>query len=61
MKSYKYNLPAQSTPFVDRESEMAEIVSLLRDQYCRLLTLFGPGGIGNAGELWRRPWSRANA
>ena len=46
MKSCKHNLPAQPTPFVGRESEMAEIASLLDNHYCRLLTLFGPGGIG---------------
>ncbi|MGB3712899.1 MAG: tetratricopeptide repeat protein [Candidatus Promineifilaceae bacterium] len=39
-------LPSQPTSFVGRESEVAEIVGLLKDQHCRLLTLVGPGGIG---------------
>jgi predicted ATPase/DNA-binding CsgD family transcriptional regulator len=34
------------TPFVGRENELAEIVGLLTDSACRLLTLTGPGGIG---------------
>lgn len=39
-------LPAQTTPFVGREAELAEITRLLADPDCRLLTLAGPGGIG---------------
>jgi predicted ATPase/DNA-binding XRE family transcriptional regulator len=31
---------------IGREAELAEITQLLRDPYCRLLTLIGPGGIG---------------
>jgi predicted ATPase len=41
-----HNLPLQSTPFIDRTNEVAEIVDLLTDPACRLLTLVGPGGIG---------------
>jgi predicted ATPase/DNA-binding SARP family transcriptional activator len=41
-----HNLPAQLTPFVGRESELAEIADLLARPACRLLTLVGPGGIG---------------
>lgn len=40
------SLPAQTTPFIGREQEVAEIVRRLRDPACRLLTLVGPGGIG---------------
>ncbi len=40
------HLPAQLTPFVGRQREMAEMAQLLRDPQCRLLTLVGPGGIG---------------
>jgi predicted ATPase/DNA-binding CsgD family transcriptional regulator len=36
----------ESTPFVGRERELAEINRLLDDPNCRLLTLLGPGGIG---------------
>ena len=38
------NIPAQSTPFFGRKSELAEIKRLLGET--RLLTLTGPGGIG---------------
>ncbi len=40
------HLPAQMTPFVGREREIAELAQLLHDPQCRLLTLIGPGGIG---------------
>ncbi len=40
------NLPPQSTPFVGRNEELAEISALLAKEPCRLLTLVGPGGIG---------------
>lgn len=40
------NLPARGTPFIGREAELAEIIRLLLDPGCRLLTLLGPGGIG---------------
>lgn len=36
----------QPTPLVGREFELEEIIRLLRDPQCRLLTLIGPGGIG---------------
>jgi predicted ATPase/DNA-binding SARP family transcriptional activator len=39
-------LPAPPTPFVGRESELAEITELLKEPQCRLLSLVGPGGIG---------------
>jgi predicted ATPase/DNA-binding SARP family transcriptional activator len=41
-----HNLPAQPTPLVGREEELAQIARLLADPACRLLTLVGPGGIG---------------
>ncbi|NLX09982.1 MAG: AAA family ATPase [Chloroflexi bacterium] len=34
------------TPFIGRAQEIDEVVDLLRDPACRLLTLVGPGGIG---------------
>lgn len=42
----KRNLPSQSTPFIGREQELADIAGLLNNLACRLLTLVGPGGIG---------------
>jgi len=42
----KSNLPAQPTPFIGREIELAEIREKLKQSDCRLLTLLGPGGSG---------------
>jgi len=40
-------LPVQTTPFIGREQELTEIRRLLLDEPdCRLVNLFGPGGIG---------------
>src|SRR5512135_850974 len=41
-----HNLPVQTTPFVSRMGELAEIARLLCEPACHLLTLVGPGGIG---------------
>ena len=41
-----YNLPSSPTEFVGREEELAEIAELFADPNCRMVTLFGPGGIG---------------
>jgi predicted ATPase/class 3 adenylate cyclase/Tfp pilus assembly protein PilF len=40
------NLPIQPTPFLGREAELAQIISLLTRPDVRLLTLTGPGGTG---------------
>ena len=42
----KHNLPAQTTPFVGREHELAELDKLLRDPAIRLITVLAPGGMG---------------
>jgi DNA-binding SARP family transcriptional activator len=41
-----HNLPAQATPLIGREAELARLACLLQDPSCRLITLSGPGGIG---------------
>lgn len=40
------NFPAQPTPFIGRQTELAEILKRLQNPDCHLLTLVGPGGIG---------------
>ncbi len=40
------NLPAQLTPFIGRESEVATVCTLLGRAEVRLLTLTGTGGVG---------------
>jgi len=42
----KTNLPILPTPLIGREREVDELIHLLHDPQCRLLTLVGPGGIG---------------
>ncbi|MFN8457938.1 MAG: tetratricopeptide repeat protein [Anaerolineae bacterium] len=46
--SSPHNLPPQPTPFIGRETELAELSSRLNDSACRLLTLVGPGGVGKS-------------
>jgi TIR domain len=53
-------VPSTFTPLVGREQEVAEISALLTQPEMRLLTLVGPGGIGDRGRhpaalilLWR--------
>ena len=43
---YRTNLPVPATTFVGRDRELAELVSLLRRDVVRLVTLTGPGGTG---------------
>ena len=43
----RHNLPAQTTSFIGRETELANIERLLLEEAgCRLLNLIGPGGTG---------------
>jgi class 3 adenylate cyclase len=52
------NLPVPLSSFVGREQEVTEVVSLVRDEAARLVTLAGPGGTGKtrlaveAAEDW---------
>ncbi|MFZ0544835.1 MAG: BTAD domain-containing putative transcriptional regulator, partial [Candidatus Promineifilaceae bacterium] len=45
-RTSRHNLPAQTTTFVGRQKELADVIRLLKEPGCRLLTLVGPGGIG---------------
>ena len=40
------NIPTPQTSFIGRADEIGEIIDLLAEPGCRLLTLVGPGGIG---------------
>ncbi|MCO4274563.1 tetratricopeptide repeat protein [Pseudarthrobacter sp. HLT3-5] len=40
------NLPAELTPLVGRDAELAEVCSLYRSERCRLVTVTGAGGTG---------------
>lgn len=42
----KSRLPASLTPLIGRKAELSELVALLRKPACRLVTVFGPGGVG---------------
>ncbi len=44
--SYRHNLPPQITPFIGRESDLAQVAGLLAEGATQLVTLVGPGGIG---------------
>ncbi len=46
MPSPQHNLPAQTTPLIGREIELAELDRLLTDPGIRLVTILGPGGMG---------------
>jgi predicted ATPase/class 3 adenylate cyclase len=43
---YRTNLPVPATPFLGRERELAEVVTLLTRDDVGLVTLTGPGGTG---------------
>jgi hypothetical protein len=49
------NLPRQPTPFLGREQQVAEVVSLLRREDVQLVTLIGPGARGRRVSCCR-PW-----
>ena len=41
-----YILPSPQTSFIGREQELVQIISLMGNPACRMLTLVGPGGVG---------------
>jgi predicted ATPase/Tfp pilus assembly protein PilF len=41
-------LPAQTTPFIGRHAELAELGKLLADPAVRAVTIIGPGGMGKS-------------
>lgn len=43
-----HNLPAEVSPFIGREKEVSDVVALLQDPKCQLVTILGPGGIGKS-------------
>jgi predicted ATPase len=43
---YQASLPTQPTPFLGRERELMELLTLCRSEEARLVTLTGPGGTG---------------
>ena len=46
LSSTGHSLPPQSTSFIGRKTEITEILTVINDPTCRLLTLVGPGGVG---------------
>jgi predicted ATPase len=51
-----YNLPAEVTPFVGYESELAYLTERLASNESRLLTIAGPGGSGKTRLALRAAW-----
>lgn len=51
-----HNLPAQTTRFIGRQSELHEIAARLDAPACRLLTVVGPGGIGKTRVALEAAW-----
>jgi serine/threonine protein kinase/tetratricopeptide (TPR) repeat protein len=44
----RVRLPAQTTPFIGRESELAELALMLGNRDARAVTIIGPGGMGKS-------------
>src|SRR5258708_6256719 len=54
-------LPFQPAPFIGRQAELTTIASLFTDPACRILTLFGPGGVGKTRLALAVAAQQANA
>jgi transcriptional regulator with XRE-family HTH domain len=50
-----HNLPAQTTPLIGREQEVAAVSALLRQTAVRLVTLTRPGDAARPGSAFRSP------
>jgi len=46
LSAHPQNLPVQTTPFLGRRDELTEVIGLLDNPQCRLLTIVGLGGMG---------------
>ena len=57
----KDNLPEPLTPFVGRVHELAEITALIDDPSNRLITIFGPGGVGKTRLMLAAAQARQSA
>ena len=42
----RHNLPHQTTPFIGRQQELADLARLIADPDTRLVTILAPGGMG---------------
>lgn len=52
-----YNFPTTQTPFIGRQQELDQIMTMLANPECRMLSLLGPGGMGKTRlslEIGRR-------
>lgn len=45
-RTQSHHFPHQLTPFIGREADLAQILTMLSDKTCRILSLIGPGGMG---------------
>ncbi|MEJ2210597.1 MAG: tetratricopeptide repeat protein [Anaerolineae bacterium] len=61
LSARRVDLPAQPTPFVGREEDLAQITGCFDGPDCRLLSLVGPGGIGKSRLAIEVAASRADA
>ncbi len=41
-----HSLPRQTTSFIGRHQEIADVIVILSNPICQLVTLLGPGGFG---------------
>ncbi len=60
-KRPRHNLPPQPTPFIGRLGDTAEVLRLIDNPDCRLLTLWGPGGIGKTRLALKTAAARTSA